>query len=152
MELVLEPVPPDGHIHVIRRILGGTGAKAVQPQGELIVFPLVVPILAAGVKLTAVIEHYHNSSWLEHGGSPEKAAKSAFVGAIDGWIRQNNKYQKSESKITWADIEDCLVLVSSNFSTQTSYPAPLFGFPEDRFCQRPFPCQFHHVISDPVFV
>ena len=70
---------------------------------------------------TAVIEHYHNSSWLEHGGSPEKAAKSAFVGAIDGWIRQNNKYQKSESKITWADIEDCLVLVSSNFSTQTSY-------------------------------
>ena len=70
---------------------------------------------------TSVIEHYHNSSWLEHGGSPEKAAKSAFVGAIDAWIRQNNKYQKGESKITWGDIEDCLVLVSSNFSTQTSY-------------------------------
>ena len=70
---------------------------------------------------TAVIEHYHNSSWLEHGGSPEKAAKSAFVTSIDGWLRQNNKYQKSESKITWADVEDCLVLVSSNFSTQTSY-------------------------------
>jgi len=70
---------------------------------------------------TAVIEHYHNSSWLEHGGSPEKATRLAFVGAIDAWLRQNNKYQKSESKITWADIEDCLVLVSSNFSTQTSY-------------------------------
>ncbi len=70
---------------------------------------------------TAVIEHYHNSSWLEHGGSPEKAAKSAFVGAVDGWLRQNNKYQKSESRITWTDIEDCLVLISSNFSTQTSY-------------------------------
>ncbi len=70
---------------------------------------------------TAVIEHYHNSSWLEHGGSPERAAKSAFVGAIDAWLRQNNKYQKGESKITWADIEDCLVLVSNNFSTQTSY-------------------------------
>ena len=70
---------------------------------------------------TAVVEHYHNSSWLEHGGSPEKAAKSAFVGAIDGWLRQNNKYQKSEAKVTWGDIEDCLVLVSSNFSTQTSY-------------------------------
>ena len=70
---------------------------------------------------TAVIEHYHNSSWLEHGGSPEKAAKLAFVGAIDAWLRQNNKYQKSESRITWTDIEDCLVLVSSNFSTQTSY-------------------------------
>jgi len=70
---------------------------------------------------TAVIEHYHNSSWLEHGGSPEKATKLAFVGAIDAWLRQNNKYQKSEAKINWTDIEDCLVLVSNNFSTQTSY-------------------------------
>jgi DNA gyrase subunit B len=70
---------------------------------------------------TAVIEHYHNSSFLEHGGSPEKATKSAFVSAIDGYLRQGNKYQKNESRITWADVEDCLVLVSSNFSTQTSY-------------------------------
>ena len=69
----------------------------------------------------AIIEHYHNSSWLEHGGSPEKATRSAFVGAIDAWLRQNGKYQKNESKIVWADVEDCLVLVSSNFSTQTSY-------------------------------
>ena len=68
-----------------------------------------------------IIEHYHNSSWLEHGGSPEKAAKSAFVSAIDKYLRDQGKYQKSESKITWADIEDCLVLVSNNFSTQTSY-------------------------------
>ena len=67
------------------------------------------------------IEHYHNSSWLEHGGSPEKATKSAFVSAIDAYLKQNNKYQKSESKITWQDIEDCLVLVSNNFSTLTSY-------------------------------
>ena len=68
-----------------------------------------------------VIEHYHNSSWLEHGGSPEKATKSAFVSAIDKYLRDQGKYQKNESKITWADVEDCLVLVSSNFSTQTSY-------------------------------
>ena len=68
-----------------------------------------------------VIEYYHNSSWLEHGGSPEKAVKSAFVSAIDAWLKQNNKYTKSEAKITWGDIEDCLVLVSSSFSTQTSY-------------------------------
>ena len=67
------------------------------------------------------IEHYHNSSWLEHGGSPEKATKSAFVSAIDAYLKQNNKYQKSESKIQWQDIEDCLVLVSNNFSTLTSY-------------------------------
>ena len=68
-----------------------------------------------------IIEHYHNSSWLEHGGSPEKAVKSAFVGGIDAWLKAQGKYQKSESKITWADVEDCLVLVSNNFSTQTSY-------------------------------
>ena len=68
-----------------------------------------------------VIEHYHNSSWLEHGGSPEKAAKSAFVSAVDKYLRDQGKYQKNESKVTWADVEDCLVLVSNNFSTQTSY-------------------------------
>ncbi len=68
-----------------------------------------------------LIEHYHNSSWLEHGGSPEKAMRSAFVSAIDSWLRQQGKYQKTESKITWNDIQDCLVLVSNNFSTQTSY-------------------------------
>ena len=68
-----------------------------------------------------VIEHYHNSSWLEHGGSPEKAMRSAFVSAIDGWLKQNGKYQKNESKITFNDIQDALVLVSNNFSTQTSY-------------------------------
>ena len=68
-----------------------------------------------------LIEHYHNSSWLEHGGSPEKAMRSAFVSAIDGWLKQNGKYQKSEAKITFNDIQDALVLVSSNFSTQTSY-------------------------------
>ena len=68
-----------------------------------------------------VIEHYHNSSWLEHGGSPEKAAKSAFVSAIDGYLKAQGKYQKGESKLTWNDVQDCLVLVSNNFSTQTSY-------------------------------
>ena len=68
-----------------------------------------------------VIEHYHNSSWLEHGGAPEKATKSAFVSAVDKYLREQNKYQKNESKITWQDIEDCLIFVSNNFSTQTSY-------------------------------
>ncbi|MCD7947417.1 MAG: toprim domain-containing protein [Oscillospiraceae bacterium] len=68
-----------------------------------------------------VIEHYHNSSWLEHGGSPEKAMKSAFVSSIDAYIRGQGKYQKSESKITFTDIQDALVLISNNFSTQTSY-------------------------------
>ena len=66
-------------------------------------------------------EYYHNSSWLEYGGSPERAVKLAFVYMIDGYIKNAGKYQKGESKIAFADVEDCLVLVSSSFSTQTSY-------------------------------
>ena len=67
------------------------------------------------------IEYYHNSSWLEHGGAPEKAVKNAFVYAIDAYLKANNKYTKSESKITFQDVQDCLVLVTNCFSTQTSY-------------------------------
>ena len=67
------------------------------------------------------IEHYHNSSWLEHGGSPEKALRSAFVSGLDAWLKGQGKYQKGESRISWNDIQDCLVFVSNNFSTQTSY-------------------------------
>ncbi len=69
----------------------------------------------------SLIEHYHNSSFLEHGGSPEKAMKSAFVSAIDGYLKQQSKYQKNESKITFNDVQDALIFVSNNFSTQTSY-------------------------------
>ena len=68
-----------------------------------------------------VTEYYHNSSFLEHGGSPEKATRLAMVGAIDKYLRENNKYLKSEAKITYPDVQDCLILVSNNFSTQTSY-------------------------------
>ena len=68
-----------------------------------------------------VVEHYHNSSFLEYGGSPEKATRLALVGAIDKYLREKNKYQKGESKITYPDVQECLVLVSNNFSTQTSY-------------------------------
>lgn len=67
------------------------------------------------------LEYYHNSSWLEHGGSPEKAVKQAFVSQIDNYLKQNNKYLKNEGKISFADVEDCLCLVSSSFSTQVSY-------------------------------
>ena len=67
------------------------------------------------------IEYYHNSSWLEYGGAPEKAVRNAFVYAIDAYIKSVNKYTKNESKITFQDVSDCLVLVTNCFSTQTSY-------------------------------
>lgn len=67
------------------------------------------------------IEHYHNSSWLEHGGSPQKALQKAFLSQIDGYLKNGNKYNKGEKSIKWEDIEDCLVFISNNFSTQASY-------------------------------
>ncbi len=68
-----------------------------------------------------VIEYYHNSSFLEHGGTPDKALRSAFVAELDAYLKQEGKYNKNESKITFADVADCLVYVSNCFSTQTSY-------------------------------
>ena len=67
------------------------------------------------------IEYYHNSSWLEYGGAPEKATRSAFVSAIDTLLKKQGKYQKNESKVTFSDIQDCLILVTNCFSTRTSY-------------------------------
>ncbi len=67
------------------------------------------------------IEYFHNSSFLEHGGSPDKAVKNAFVYAIDKYLKQNNKYTKNESKITFNDVQDSLLLVSNSYSTYTSY-------------------------------
>ena len=69
----------------------------------------------------SLTEYYHNSSWLEYGGAPEKAARNAFVYAIDAYIKKIGKYQKNESKISYQDVADCLVLVTNCFSTQTSY-------------------------------
>ncbi len=69
----------------------------------------------------SLIEYYHNSSWLEHGGAPDKAVRSAFVYAVDAYLKTSGKYQKNEAKITFQDVADCLVLVTNCFSTQTSY-------------------------------
>ena len=66
-------------------------------------------------------EYYHNSSFLEYGGAPDKAVRNAFVYQIDNYIKQTNKYKSGESRITFADVEECLVLVTSSFSTITSY-------------------------------
>ena len=67
------------------------------------------------------IEYYHNSSFLEYGGSPDKAVRTAFVFAMDKYLKSIGAYKKNESKIGFADIEDCLILIINSFSTQTSY-------------------------------
>lgn len=70
---------------------------------------------------TSRLEYYHNSSFLEHGGSPDRAVRSAFTFAIDKYLKSSGKYNKNEAKITFADVADCLVYISSSFSTVTSY-------------------------------
>ncbi len=70
---------------------------------------------------TQLKEYYHNSSWLEHGGAPDKAVRNAFTYQIDNYLKTNGKYVKTDPKIKFEDIEDCLILVISSFSTQTSY-------------------------------
>ena len=68
-----------------------------------------------------LIEYYHNSSFLEHGGAPDKALRIAFVAELDAYLKAEGKYNKNESKITFQDVADCLIFVSNCFSTQTSY-------------------------------
>ena len=97
------------------------------------------------VKITACLcfsrtfqmqEYYHNSSWLENGGLPEKAARSALTSAIDAYIKQQGKYNKNESSIKWQDVQDCLVLVTNCFSTQTSYENQTKKAINNRFIQQ----------------
>ena len=84
---------------------------------------------------TTALEYYHNSSWLENGGAPDKAVRSSFVSAIDGYIKQLGKYQKNESGIKFQDVQDCLVLVTNCFSTQTSYENQTKKAINNRFIQ-----------------
>ena len=81
------------------------------------------------------IEYYHNSSWLENGGSPDKAAKTAFTAAIDAYIKKAGKYNKNESSIKFQDVQDCLILVTNCFSTQTSYENQTKKAINNRFIQ-----------------
>ena len=67
------------------------------------------------------MEYYHNSSFLEHGGSPDKAVRSAFLSEIDKQIKSRDKYKANEAKITFQDIADSLIVITNTFSTQTSY-------------------------------
>lgn len=82
------------------------------------------------VKINAVLcfsnkvklkEYYHNSSFLEYGGAPEKAVRNAFVYSIDSYLKTSGKYLKSDAKIKFEDVEECLAIIISSFSTQTSY-------------------------------
>ena len=120
----------NGIVDHAREILGEDGLtqvqywqseKKVRDRADMALYNVKIHVAAAFSNRVHVAEYYHNSSWLEHGGAPDKAVRNAFVYQIDAYLKQNNKYNKNESKITFQDVEDCLVIVISSFSTQTSY-------------------------------
>ena len=108
------------------------------------------------VKINAVLcfsnkkqmkEYYHNSSFLEHGGAPDKAVRSAFVSQIDAYLKTNGKYLKTDGKISFQDVEDCLVLVVSSFSTQTSYENQTKKSITNKFIQEAMTEFFRHQLE-----
>lgn len=92
-------------------------------------------------------EYYHNSSWLEYGGAPDKAVRTAFVSQIDAYMKQNGKYNKNDPKITFQDIEDCLLLIVSSFSTQTSYENQTKKAINNKFIQEAMTAFFKHQLE-----
>jgi len=82
------------------------------------------------------IRYYHNSSWLEYGGSPDRAIRSAFVSAFDNFLKNEGKYRANEGKINFGDIEESLLLMTSSFSTVTSYENQTKRSINNRFIQR----------------
>ncbi len=90
-------------------------------RGDMNEYKLKIEMAFCFSNMISRIEYYHNSSFLEHGGSPDKATRAAFVKAFDLYLRNNGKYNKNESKVTYGDIEDCLVFVVNSHSTRTSY-------------------------------
>ena len=120
----------NGITDYVKELANGTEMSSVQFWSSERVGRDRVDMKDYKVKLTASVcfsnkvqakEYYHNSSFLEHGGAPEKAFRNAFVYQIDNYLKTNGKYVKSDAKITYQDVEDCLILVVSSFSTQTSY-------------------------------
>jgi DNA gyrase subunit B len=98
-----------------------TGERTGKDREDMPEYKVKMQISLCFSNTAANIEYYHNSSYLEHGGSPEKALKSASVSSIDKYLKNAGKYNKNESKIVFQDIEDCLVCVTNSFSVKASY-------------------------------
>lgn len=120
----------NGIADYVREVVGDDALSSVQcwsgervgkDRADLPDYKVKLNVALAFSNKHQLIEYYHNSSWLEFGGSPEKAVISAFVSQIDSYLKANGKYTKNDPKIKFQDISDCLVLISSSFSTETSY-------------------------------
>lgn len=107
--------------NALTSFLSWSGESVCRDREDLGTYKLKMNFALTFSNKIQIKEYYHNSSFLANGGSPDKAVKLGFLSQIDSFIKQNNKYQKSDGKIVFQDIEDCLALVVSSFSTQASY-------------------------------
>ena len=121
---------PEGILGYVRELDGGKGISTpVQIEGsgkgrdrsDKPEYKVKAAIAFSFNNTANCIEYYHNSSWLEYGGTPDRAVRIAFVAELDRQIKLRDKYKGNEAKITFTDVQDSLILVSSSFSTQTSY-------------------------------
>lgn len=120
----------NGIVDHVAEVIGEDGLTSVQhwstevktrDRDDKPEYKCKMDIAVAFSNKVSLTEYYHNSSWLEHGGAPDKAVRNAFVYQIDSYLKQNNKYNKTESKIKFDDVEDCLICVISSFSSVSSY-------------------------------
>lgn len=114
----------------VQEIVGEDGLTAVQSwsaekmardRQDKPEYKTKINIAFAFSNRVSLTEYYHNSSWLEYGGAPDKAVRNAFKYSINQYLKTNNKYNKNESQIKDEDVLDCLVVVVSSFSSVTSY-------------------------------
>ncbi|MEG2044693.1 MAG: toprim domain-containing protein [Clostridia bacterium] len=118
---VVDYIEEVANLTALTEIMDFRCERSGKDRADMAEYKLKMQIAFCFSNQVQLLEYYHNSSFLEHGGSPEKAVKSAFVTEIDRYLKENNKYTKNESKITFLDVTDCLILVTNSFSTQTSY-------------------------------
>ncbi|MCQ2484486.1 MAG: toprim domain-containing protein [Clostridia bacterium] len=146
----------DGITDYAKEIAGDDGITTVQTwktervgrdREDLSDYKVVINSALCFSNKSQLKEYYHNSSWLEHGGAPDKAVRNAFTYQIDAYLKSNGKYTKSDPKIKFEDIEDCMVIIVSSFSTQTSYENQTKKSITNKFIQEAMTDFFKHQLE-----
>jgi len=146
----------NGIVDYIKEVSGGDtftdvqfwqGHRVGRDREDQADYQLKITCAAAFSKEKQLKEYYHNSSYLEYGGAPEKAAQSAFVGYLDSYLKSTGKYNKTDPKVKFQDITDCMLLVVSSFSTQTSYENQTKKAITNRFIQEAMAEFFRHQLE-----
>ena len=116
-----EVIAEEGKVGTLTDLVFWEGKKRGRDREDKTEYDVEISVAFMFSAQKQMLEYYHNSSWLEHGGSPEKAVKSSFLRAVDAYLKSSGKYNKNEAKITFQDIEDCLLLVTNCFSNEASF-------------------------------